>query len=290
MSQFDPLQYPPGEALNPFAGEFRDRYNAIAAQAEVVGNPQSGDEAAVFVAPDSGFQFQGRVEDQPPGPVVAGVHYLAMITADVSGSAGSYTAREVVWDDSAGQYIDKPNGHVWDTAGSDLDDLVNRQGIAGVVADTVVDVYAELGDDGALRWVFNQQVSSSSFWAQITGSASNGTNQWKYAWTEMERTTTGWQTKSGGRSGTTTTGFALNSVEANNDGSGVEGNSIDLGGKVFTDNDQLALQAVRGNPIVRMWVETVSDTMVYSFEYVNAVDGECTEDDDTSDTSMRLGF
>lgn len=116
------------------------------------------------------------------------------------------------------------------------------------------------------------------FWAQITGSAaiSGASNRWKYSWFEVERTATGFQTKGGGRSGTTSERFAINSIEANNDDSNIEGNSVDLSGQIFTDNSGLELQAVRGTPVVRMWLEyDVDGNPAYTFEYVNAIDGEC---------------
>jgi len=119
--------------------------------------------------------------------------------------------------------------------------------------------------------------TADTFWAKITGNAANGDNKWKYAWTEQERTSTGWQDLTGGRSGTTSTDFALNSLEASNSGSGVQGNSIDIDGAVFTDNSDLEIQPVQGDPVVRMYVEpeVTAGALAYSFEYVNAVDGEC---------------
>ena len=114
------------------------------------------------------------------------------------------------------------------------------------------------------------------FWAKITGNAANGTNKWKYAWSEQERASSGWSDLSDGRSGTTSTNFALNSIEANNDGAGIQGNSVDIDGPVFTDNSDLEIQPVQGDPVVRMWEEPdTNGGVAYSFEYVNAIDGEC---------------
>ena len=123
----------------------------------------------------------------------------------------------------------------------------------------------------------NHAQPTTCFWAKITGNAADGTNKWKYAWTEQERTSAGWQDLTGGRSGTTSTDFALNSLEASNSGSGVQGNSIDIDGAVFTDNSDLEIQPVQGDPVVRMYVEpeVTAGALAYSFEYVNAVDGEC---------------
>jgi len=117
---------------------------------------------------------------------------------------------------------------------------------------------------------------AESFWAKITGNATNGSNKWKYAWTEQQRTAGGFHDLPGGRTGTTSTDFAINSLETNNDGTGVQGNSIDIDGAVFTDNSDLEIQPVQGDPVVRMWAEiSNTGTLVYTFEYVNAVDGEC---------------
>jgi len=130
------------------------------------------------------------------------------------------------------------------------------------------------GDQWAI--VHLEPFHAESFWAKITGNAADGTNKWKYAWTEQQRTATGWQDLSGGRTGTTTTDFAVNANEANNDGTGVQGNSIDIDGTVFDDNSDLEIQPVQGDPVVRVWAEMSStSTLVYTFEYVNAVDGEC---------------
>jgi hypothetical protein len=114
------------------------------------------------------------------------------------------------------------------------------------------------------------------FWAKITGSAANGDNKWKYAWTEQQRTADGFHDLSGGRSGTTSANPAYNSIEANNDDTGTQGNSIDIDGAVFDDNSGLAIQPVGGDPVVRMYADIADDgSTVYSFEYVNAVDGAC---------------
>lgn len=132
-----------------------------------------------------------------------------------------------------------------------------------VDADSVAITMQDMNIDGR---------SAAAFWAKITGSTADDTNKWTYAFTEWERTASGWQSKTGGRSGS----GALNSVEASNDGTGIQGNSIDIDGTVFDDNTGLEIQPVQGEPIVRMTAEVLADgTEVYSFEYVNAVDGEC---------------
>lgn len=113
-------------------------------------------------------------------------------------------------------------------------------------------------------------------WIKITGNATNGTNQWKYAWTEQVRTSTGWQDAANARTGATSSDFALNACEANNDGTGIQGNSIDIDGTVFTDNSDLEIQPVQGDPVVWAWRGVdASGNPCLTFEYVNAVDGNC---------------
>jgi hypothetical protein len=121
-----------------------------------------------------------------------------------------------------------------------------------------------------------QKYVRQSFFAKITGSSEISTNRWKYAWTEQQRTATGFQDKPNGRSGTTADRFAINSVEASNDGSDTEGNSVDVDGTIFDDNSGLEMQPVEGNPVVTMWFDYDDEgNPAYTFEYVNAIDGEC---------------
>lgn len=151
----------------------------------------------------------------------------------------------------------------------------------------VVEVWRYRGGLGTPEvYALFYSVGQCDFWAKITGSTAldNGgatyDNRYKYAWTEVERTTTGWQDKSGGRSGTTSTGFALNSIEANNpdddDTPCIMGNSVDHKGDDYPAG--FSLQAVRGTPVVRMHAEPAADdatVTVYTFAYVNSEDGTC---------------
>lgn len=113
-----------------------------------------------------------------------------------------------------------------------------------------------------------------TFWAKIGTAHYLATNRWEYDWVEQWRVAGVWADKPRGRSSTETT-RALNSVESFNDGSGVEGNSINI------DNlgDGFDLQPVQGEPVVRMRVDFYKDgerwKIAYSFSYENAVDGEC---------------
>lgn len=114
---------------------------------------------------------------------------------------------------------------------------------------------------------------ADSFWARIDGSSGGSGNKWDYDFTEVEFDGESWTALENGRTGT-----AYNTVEANNDDSAIEGNSVDLSGSIFTDNTSLEIKPVRGEPIVRMRITQGSQPEAggyYVFEYVNAVDGTC---------------
>lgn len=114
--------------------------------------------------------------------------------------------------------------------------------------------------------------SASGFWGRVTGNTADGTNKWTYAVTEQTQSASGFADLTDGRNLT----GVLNTAEANNDGTGTQGNSIDIDGTVFDDNTSLAIQPVEGDPVV--WVVRTYDTdgtALYAFQYENAVDGPC---------------
>jgi len=71
------------------------------------------------------------------------------------------------------------------------------------------------GTSGEQWAVVNLNSPLEYFAAEITGSASLATNRWKYAWTEKEFDGDGLATLTGGRSGTTSTDYAVNIAETN---------------------------------------------------------------------------
>ena len=114
--------------------------------------------------------------------------------------------------------------------------------------------------------------SRREFWAKIESYAALGggaVNRYLYAWREQRRTATGFESWSDAR-----VGFAINSAEANNAATGIQGNSVD-----HDDPDYPAgfdLQPVRGNPVVWMRRDKATDdTIVYTFQYENAEQGSC---------------
>lgn len=124
------------------------------------------------------------------------------------------------------------------------------------------------------------------FWAKITGNAAaDGTpqNRWKYAWSEVEKTSSGyqngadgWTVLSEGRSGTTSTDPAYNSIEnMNTKTNGVrEGNGVDPA-HIDTADYTFEIMPCTTDNIV--WIHEVSEgeNTEFWFEYSNGVDGTC---------------
>ncbi len=88
----------------------------------------------------------------------------------------------------------------------------------------------------------------------INGAVSGNANRYQYAWTEQKRTSTGWVDMAGGRSGTASVGFALNSIENPNKNAPASG---DFYGNSVEWNDFQTLLPVQGNPVV--WMEVEND-------------------------------
>lgn len=160
------------------------------------------------------------------------------------------------------------------------DQTVTATNLAEVATDThytAINTIVEIYEANDVAVPINRRYYFSCFmqdvfFAKITSSASLATNRWKYAWTEQQMNGDSWEDKSGGRSGTTSSNYALNLVEANNDGSGVQGNGVNLSNLTGT----FAIKAIAGDPVVQMHQKTdVNGTVKYYFSQVNAVDGTC---------------
>ncbi len=114
--------------------------------------------------------------------------------------------------------------------------------------------------------------SAEGFWGLVGTATDDTTNIWTYAITEQVPIAGGYADLANGRSLT----GVRNSIEDNNSGSGVQGNSIDLSGQIFTDNENLEVKSILGSPVV--WVrryEISAGSYEYRVQYGNVVDGEC---------------
>jgi len=123
---------------------------------------------------------------------------------------------------------------------------------------------------------------SRGFWATITASAADGANRWKYAFSEVYKSSAGyggWATLSEGRSGTTSTDPARNTIEDMNTGvdAHIEGNGVDPANldPAATGSDTFSIMPCTNGNIVRMYEVDRGGNSEYWFSYENGVDGDC---------------
>jgi len=123
---------------------------------------------------------------------------------------------------------------------------------------------------------------AETFLAKIDGNAADGTNRWKYAWTEVYKSGAGyggWATLSGGRSGTTSTDPARNTIEDMNTGADahIEGNGVDPANldPAATGGDTFEIMPCTAGNIVRVHEVLQGAGVEYWFSYENGVDGDC---------------
>jgi len=123
------------------------------------------------------------------------------------------------------------------------------------------------------------------FLAKITGNSAVTANvKWKYAWSEIIMSSDAAAAKSGARSGTTSTGYALNIVELNNttagaiggDGVNSAGADYPAGFKRRPIGSQGTTDTHANDVIVMMFVVVNKDSgRNYLFSQPNAHDGTC---------------
>jgi hypothetical protein len=103
-------------------------------------------------------------------------------------------------------------------------------------------------------------------------------NRWRYPWQEAKLSGDTWSVDEDGLaydSGDTDT-WALNSVEASNDGLGVEAPGVTIEGPDVDYPAGFSLQPITGQPVVPLFFFKETDgTMRYVFSLANAHDGTC---------------
>ena len=126
---------------------------------------------------------------------------------------------------------------------------------------------------------------SISFLAKITGNLEITANRYKYAWTEVYVDATDgttFITKVGGKSGTTSTDFALNGCEAANTADDV-GSGVELDATNYPANfEPMAIGQLASDPadkinlvVVMFQVKDDEGGTTYIFNMVNSHDGSC---------------
>jgi hypothetical protein len=150
----------------------------------------------------------------------------------------------------------------------------------------------ELKAGGAAQVIWREEVTTSpgegwaivrlgpatrdGYWARIFGSADQTGNIWHYGFDEVAFDGTDWNTAPGGRYGDSIdpNTHAINTAEAGNAPTGVQGNGVD----VDILNPGLSLQPAPDNVVV--WVrdepiEGGTPPVRATFFYLNGVDGTC---------------
>ncbi len=193
----------------------------------------------------------------------------------VDGS-GEYTVTEQWWNGTTS---------AWNNAVAPLGLVAQssrefQKRLTGMV-DQRVRFWQQRRKDGALETLIDLG-GGVDFWALINGSVvSSGTNRWIYPWNEVEKTGSGyddWTTLSGGRSGTTGSNPAYNTIEDMNSAAGEQGNGATIA-NIDTAEYTFTIRPCPNGVILRMFpVSYVISGAVYTeywFSYVNGVDGTC---------------
>lgn len=129
--------------------------------------------------------------------------------------------------------------------------------------------------------------STAGFWASIDGASQRtaGVASWKYSWRERQLANDdSWQLPaSGGRSGTTSTNYAINVLEAGN--VGTKGYGIDLVsacGRLWVHHTDLDFEFKPVPAGIVVWMQSVGrpdGSTAYVFQAPNPIDGRCDNPD-----------
>ena len=164
----------------------------------------------------------------------------------------------------------------------------------GMQADVVDNdsTFLELKAGGAAHVIWREEVTSSpgecwaivrlgpatrdGYWARIYGSADQSGHIWHYGFDEVAYDGTDWAAVPGGRFGDSLdpNTHAINTAEAGNAPTGIQGNGVD----VDILNPGLTIQPAPDNVVVWMRDEPIeggTPLLRPSFFYLNGVDGTC---------------
>ena len=193
---------------------------------------------------------------------------------------GFYKFKQVRWNKTNGDWEDVTNG----LTDADLGEALERSGLDKVGLDQIVCLQPMTYIDDQVNpaekaRVYAFDVPRCWIWANLTGETEISTNRWKMAWTEVVRTsTTGFGAPSGrtALSGTATGDPVINSVEANNAATGVQGNGVDVDGADYPAGFSQQPISRDGKTVVKIYRQRLSDgTMVWTTTQPNADDGTC---------------
>ena len=148
-------------------------------------------------------------------------------------------------------------------------------------------IWRESGTGSGKRAIVH--IGTASIVEEVTGwligtptALAGTTNQWEYPWEEVEyHTTIRWRTRSGGLSSAGGEPKALNSVEANNQGSARESAGVDIAATATSTATLLEIGKGSTKPVYRMWRQPIvgGDPGAYRwvFSEGNEIDVACVE-------------
>jgi hypothetical protein len=246
-------------------------------------NNTGGPAAIVYVA-SSGTGVKWAIVDLGVG-ICAG--FWAKLTSSVEDGTDT-DSYKYAWSeldlDAAGynQWSTRSGGRSGTTTSKAARNTVDLVGATyGAIPDDTIVWMREVILSSSVEYWFSYEIAPpAGFWAAIGTSAADGTNRNKYAWTEQEKSDAGyggWSTLSGGRSGTTGTDPARNTIEDMNGSSGLLGCGVDVDNLTETDVYTYTLSPAPSGAIVWMREVDQDGDVEYWFAYENGVDGTCDE-------------
>ena len=153
------------------------------------------------------------------------------------------------------------------------------KGLGALTAETWGEIYQSVQTSKSLDRTGPESSRRSDFLARITGHSAItvGTAKWKYAWEEVRRDSITVATVSNvvpGRTGTTATNWAINTLEIDNTSVSAYGYAVS--GGLLVNADGYALKMIPTGTIVIMYMRrAVNGAVSFEFSAPNPIDGVC---------------
>lgn len=208
--------------------------------------------------------------------------FYAWPTEEVS--AGEYKFEQIQRNAANDGWEARPNGISTNGTGRNLFMANGETGLAPSSGTVRLPIQVRLVDRNGNEPVYVGSLIDTMFPAIITGHGSDlGNNFWPYAWSEAKFSTgTTIAAVSGGRSGTTSSGYAINILEMNHTsqyafGMDMNGSDYPAGGLPMPVGAAGSTQTHKYNVPVDMHVSVADDgSIVYWFAKFWSHDGTCT--------------
>lgn len=194
-------------------------------------------------------------------------------------TVGRYKFKQVRWNTTNAEWEDVVNG----LTDADLGEALERSGLDKIGLDQVVCLQPLTYIDDQVNpaekmRVYAFDIPRRWLWANLSGETSISANRWEMGWTEVVRTATGFGAPSGrtALSGTAALDPVINSVEANNAATGVQGNGVDIDGTDYPAGFSQQPSSRGGKTVLKIYRQRLGDgTRVWTTSQANADDGTC---------------